>query len=241
MKLSIIIPAYNEERYLPACLASVQRAIEANQDLEFTNELIVADNNSTDHTADIARTHGARLAFEPENQIARARNAGAAIATGDWLLFLDADCHLSAGLLRDALRLMRRGEVVGCGSTVAIPDMPRWAERTLAGWNKISRRWRWAAGAFLVCRADAFQELGGFNTKLYAAEEIDLSRRLKRWGRVRNRRFEILVDHPLQSSNRKLRLYSGREIFWQTLRLFLWPFGTLRNRKALAVWYDGRR
>ena len=241
MKLSIIIPAYNEERYLPTCLASVQQAVAANRDLGVAVELIVADNNSTDRTADIARSHGARVAFEPQNQIARARNAGAVIAAGDWLLFLDADCELSAELLRDTIQLTQEDKIVGCGSIVAMHDMPRWAQRMLAGWNSISRRCRWAAGSFLVCRGDAFSELGGFNTKLYAAEEIDLSRRLKRWGRKRGLSFEILNAHPLVSSNRKLKLYSGREIAWQTLRLFLWPFGTLRNRKALTVWYDGRR
>ncbi|MDJ0926656.1 MAG: glycosyltransferase [Gammaproteobacteria bacterium] len=241
MKLSIVIPAYNEERYLPACLASVHRAVEANGDSSLVTEIIVADNNSTDRTAEIAQASGALVAFEPQNQIARARNAGATMAAGDWLLFLDADCELNDELLRDTLEVICSGKAVGCGSVVAMPDLPRWAAHMLAGWNRISRRLRWAAGSFLVCRADAFQELGGFNTTLYAAEEIDLSRRLKRWGRKRGLRFEILDAHPLVSSNRKLRLYSAREIAWQTLRLFLWPFGTLRNRNALSVWYDGRR
>ena len=62
-------------------------------------ELIVCDNNSTDRTAEIARNAGARVVFEPVNQIARARNRGAAAATGDWLIFVDADSHPSAGLV----------------------------------------------------------------------------------------------------------------------------------------------
>ncbi|MEK6246435.1 MAG: glycosyltransferase family A protein, partial [Pseudomonadota bacterium] len=64
-------------------------------------ELIVCDNNSTDDTAGIARAAGARVVFEPHNQISRARNRGAAGAAGEWLVFVDADSSPSPGLFRD--------------------------------------------------------------------------------------------------------------------------------------------
>ena len=63
----------------------------------WTTELIVCDNNSSDATPAIAAAAGARVVFEPVNQIGRARNAAAAAATGDWLVFVDADSHPTAG------------------------------------------------------------------------------------------------------------------------------------------------
>lgn len=91
MHLSIIIPAFNEERLIEQCLQSVYASLATNSQPGFTSEIIVVDNNSTDNTANLARQAGARVVFEPVNQIGRARNAGAAEATGDWLLFVDAD------------------------------------------------------------------------------------------------------------------------------------------------------
>ena len=91
MHLSIIIPAFNEERLIERCLQSISVSLVANFTPGVTSEIIVVDNNSTDKTADLARQAGAQVVFEPINQIGRARNAGAAEATGDWLLFLDAD------------------------------------------------------------------------------------------------------------------------------------------------------
>jgi GT2 family glycosyltransferase len=81
-----------------------------------------------------------------------------------------------------------------------------------------------------------FAEVGGFSERLYAAEELDLSRRLKRRGR-----FVILSRHPLATSDRKARLYS-----WREHALFLGKFvlrgaRVLRRREECSIWYDGRR
>jgi len=100
---------------------------------------------------------------------------------------------------------------------------------------------RWAAGALLVCRRDAFCEVGGFNQDLYALEEIDLSKRLQKWGRQRNLEFIILTAHPLNTSPRKISLYSAREIAGQILRVIFNRHRTLKDKKRLSVWYDGRR
>jgi glycosyltransferase involved in cell wall biosynthesis len=85
----------------------VKTARDAFTTLEWKSELIVCDNNSTDYTADIARAAGATVVFEPVNQIARARNRGAEAATGDWLLFIDADSHPSAGLFTDVVEQIK--------------------------------------------------------------------------------------------------------------------------------------
>lgn len=241
MHLSIVIPAFNEARLIQQSLHSVTTSIAANQRSRFTSEIIVVDNNSTDNTAELARLAGATVIFEPINQIGRARNAGAAQATGDWLLFLDADSLLSPELLADIMRVIESGKSVGCGSTLRMDGLPWWANMTLRFWTAVSVLFRWAAGALVVCRRDAFQEVGGFDQDLYALDEIRLSKQLKHWGRQRGLYFTILTGHPLETSSRKVSLYSAQEIAAQIFRIFFLPKRTLQDKKHLSVWYDGRR
>src|SRR5438270_12832271 len=85
MKISVVVPAFNEERLLPGSLSSIRAAAEGFARLGWESELIVCDNNSNDRTAQIAKRAGAEVVFEPVNQIGRARNTGAARARGDWI------------------------------------------------------------------------------------------------------------------------------------------------------------
>jgi hypothetical protein len=78
----------------------------------------------------------------------------------------------------------------------------------VAWWNLTSRIARWAAGSFIFCDAIAFRRIGGFGQEWFAAEEIDLFRRLKREARRTGRRIVILTRHPLVTSGRKARLYT---------------------------------
>ncbi|HLS87685.1 MAG TPA: glycosyltransferase [Burkholderiales bacterium] len=241
MKLSVVVPAYNEERLLGASLAAIREGLAAFEAAGWEAELVVCDNNSTDRTAEIARAAGARVVFEPINQISRARNTGARAGSGDWLLFVDADSFPSRALFADVLDAIGRGRVLAGGSTLAIDNGPWWGKLGLAGWNLMSRKLRWGSGAFVFCEAAAFREVGGFDETLYASEELELFRRLKRLARRTGRTVEILDRHPLKTSARKLHLYS----FGEFARLFLktlFTFGrTLRRREDCSVWYDGRR
>ena len=229
MKLSIVVPAFNEERLLGDTLEAIAAAAAG-----ISHEVIVCDNNSTDRTADIARAHGATVVFEPVNQISRARNTGAAAATGDWLLFIDADCSPSPALFAEMAAVMPT--CVGGGSTVTLETDDAFVRGAVAIWNFISRTALWAAGSFIFCRADAFRAVGGFSVDLYASEEIDFSRKLKQLGR-----FVILDRHPLRTSGRKATLYTKGEHFRFLLRMAVSPRRTLRDRNAAFLWYDGRR
>lgn len=88
MLLSVVIPAFNEGRYLPETLSSLRDAARA---CRCGLELIVVDNASADRTAEIAKAFGATLAHEPIHNIARVRNTGARHARSDVLVFIDAD------------------------------------------------------------------------------------------------------------------------------------------------------
>ena len=241
MKLSVVIPAFNEERLLPATLAHLAAAIQAFEARGWAAEVIVCDNNSTDATAQVARAAAARVVFEPVNQIARARNAGAAAASGDWLLFVDADCQPGVALFEDLFAAIERNDGIGGGSTVACDTNQLLVRAWVAAWNLLSRLTGWAAGCFLFCRADAFRAVGGFSEALYAAEEIDLSRRLSRYARERHKRFVILHRHPVLTSARKAKLYSAREHAAFLLATLLSGGRSLRRRESCGIWYDGRR
>jgi glycosyltransferase involved in cell wall biosynthesis len=242
MKISVIVPAFNEERGLGASLRSIRDAVLAFDEAGSASELIVCDNNSTDATAAIAREAGAKVVFEPVNQISRARNTGAAYATGDWLLFIDADSHPSRALCVDVRRAIESGRCLAGGSTVCFDHH---ADRVVhimgSTWNGISRVMRWVAGSFVFCDAAAFRAVGGFSQALYAAEEIDLSRRLKRLARQRRQRIVILHRHPLLTSGRKAKLYTPREITRFMARTIVRRGRTLRSQEDCFAWYDGRR
>ena len=241
MRVSIILPAFNEEKLLGATLAAVAQASTAFTARGWAVETIVCDNNSTDRTAEIARASGAEVVFEPVNQIGRARNRGAAAATGDWFVFVDADSLPSRALFADAAEAIAGGRVIACGSVVRLEGLPWWG-RVLAGvWTAWSRLARHMAGSFIVVEAAAFREIGGFSPTLYAGEELDLSRRLKRLGRRDGRRVRILARHPLLTSERKVRLYSPRESLRFLLRFAFRPRRVLQSREECALWYDGRR
>jgi glycosyltransferase involved in cell wall biosynthesis len=241
VKISVIVPAYNEEKLLGATLRSIQAAREAFDALGWESETVVCDNNSTDRTAELARAAGARVVFEPVNQIGRARNAGAGVATGEWFIFVDADSHPSPELFGDVAAALRAGQCLAGGSTVCLDGHYPVASFITRGWNLLSRLQKWAPGSFIFCEAEAFRAVGGFNQELYASEEIELFRRLKRLARQRGKRIIILHRHPLVTSARKLHLYTP----WEHLRFLgktaLLLGRPLRSREECLTWYDGRR
>ncbi|MGK0177002.1 MAG: glycosyltransferase involved in cell wall biosynthesis [Lentimonas sp.] len=231
---SIIIPAYNEEVELPATLAALRSAT-ATQTLK--GECIVVDNNSTDRTAEIAEKAGAdKIVFEPINQISRARNAGAKVSQGRYLIFVDADTRIDSTLLNEALTLLESGNCVGGGAIVALED-PTGIIGCIGVtlWKYISIWTRTAAGSFLFCRRDAFEEIDGFDLKLYASEEVRLSHQLRKWGKLRGLSFEI-IRTAARTSARKLKWYSSAIILgW----IFLIPFIPIivRFRFLCGFWY----
>jgi cellulose synthase/poly-beta-1,6-N-acetylglucosamine synthase-like glycosyltransferase len=230
---SIVIPAYNEEALLPGTLEQLRAAM---AEAPFRGEVVVCDNNSNDRTGEAARAAGARVVFEPVNQISRARNAGARAARGRFLVFVDADTSVPPGLLCEALGALG-GRACGGGATLAMEGVSHpLALRMVAGWNALSRRFSLAAGSFLFVRREAFRAVGGFSERVYASEEIWLSRALKRWGRAQGLDFVILDGHSLVTSGRKGRWYSPTLIFVTVLLMLLCPF-LLRFRAFCWVWY----
>jgi glycosyltransferase involved in cell wall biosynthesis len=242
MRVSVVLPAFNEEKLLPAALAAVRDAASAFTARGWEWECVVCDNNSTDGTAAVARAGGATVVFEPVNQIGRARDAGARVATGDWLVFIDADSTPSSALFASIAERIASGRALGGGSTVALePGTPRYARFVCGLWNLWSRLAGWAAGSCVWVQAEAFRAAGGFGTEYYAGEEVFLSRRLKTLARRSGRRFVILADHPLRTSSRKLKLYTLTEAGRFFFRMLFTAGRAAKRPDACHIWYDGRR
>jgi len=230
---SIIIPAYNEAEWLPETLNCLGKVIDG---FGQPVEVIVVDNNSTDETAEIARSRGAQVVFEPVNQISRARNAGARVALGNYLVFLDADTLLSENLLRTAMNRLNGGGCCGGGARVALGEAVHSFVRTgVRVWNYGSVTAGIAAGCFLFCLKKAFESVGGFSEQVYAGEEYWLSRRLKFWGNRNGMTFEIIDEPPIITSSRKLRWFSPLQMI-AILLMGALPLST-RSRALCAFWY----
>ncbi len=241
MKLSIIVPAFNEERLISESLRQINAAMTAFTQRGWATELIVCNNNSTDRTAELAQAAGAKVVFEPVNQIARARNTGAATATGDWLVFVDADSHPTAALFSDVAEQIVSGTCLAGGSTMKLDTTLRLPRVVAWFWNQVSRVTHWLAGSFIFCEATAFRSVGGFSHELFAAEEIEFSQRLKKQARASGKRIVVLHRHPLHTSARKIHLYTFREHLSFMTKTILGRGRSLNDRDACNIWYDGRR
>lgn len=230
--VSIIIPAHNEALHLPRTLSSVHAAaVEAG--IEY--EVIVVDDASTDRTAEIAREHGAVVHRVALRQISAVRNAGAAKARGDVLVFLDADTMLPAPTLSAALRALEGGAAGGGAAVKFDGRIPPYARLLLPVMTLSMRLVGWAAGCFIFARREAFEATGGFDEDVYASEEIWMSLALKRQGRF------VMLGRHVVTSGRKLRQYSYGEIVPLLGRLLLRGTRGVRTREGLELWYDGRR
>jgi glycosyltransferase involved in cell wall biosynthesis len=230
--LSFIIPAYNEAQLLASTLIAIERAAHA---VRSTFEVIVVDDASRDRTAEVARACGARVIAVNCRQIAATRNAGAREATGEWLVFVDADTIISTTVLQQAIAALTAG-AIGGGCLVRFDGrVPRYGRLLIALLSPVYRALGLAAGCFLFCTRQAFDAVGGFDERLFAAEEVVLSRALRRRGRF------VLLRAAVMTSGRKLRSYSGREVLGTLLRLAFTGPKAVRQRDGLELWYGPRR
>lgn len=230
--ISFIIPAYNEELELCSTLQAL-RAATTNVSQPF--EIIVVDDASTDATAEIAEQAGARVVSIQRRQIAAARNAGAQVARGDYLFFIDADTRIKWTHISEAMRVLAAGYAGGSARGVMDGSIPIWSRILLRLFCTVYFGLNLGAGAFLFTTRHNFQATGGFDEQYFAGEEVYFSLALRKLGR-----FKVLPE-PVITSGRKLRMYSAKEILGTLFIMILGGPRMARSRAKLSLWYDGKR
>jgi glycosyltransferase involved in cell wall biosynthesis len=251
--ISYIIPAHNEEVELPATLAALMSAADEIAtahpgdapsgatppgdafSLDRSRfEILVVDDDSTDRTAEIARNAGARVVPVKKRHIAAVRNAGAASSQGSVLFFIDADTRIHADAIRESLAELEAG-AIGGGCHFRFDGPIRWWGRLILPLFLAKARWRRiAGGCCLFARRTAFDAVGGFDERVFAAEDIVFCQDMQKIGRF------VIPQATVLTSNRKLDHIS----FWQTMRLVarLAVGGprSFRSREGLDLWYRQR-
>ena len=234
---SLVIPAYNEEDYLPRLLDSVDAARRRFHGGPDAIEVIVADNASTDATATIAEKRGCRVASVEKRVIAAARNGGAAIAEGEVLCFVDADSQIHEDTFNAIDALMQTGHYAG-GATDWRPERTspgiRCTElfvRTMLSLLRVS------AGT-IFCQGDIFREIGGYNEERRYAEDMEFFMSMRRLGAKRGLKTALKTDGPTIFSTRKFDRHGD----WHMLWILWWiplRYGSMKNL-VQAYWYDDK-
>lgn len=240
-RISVVIPAYNEGEFIEPTLKSL-----LNQTYK-DFEIIVVDNNSTDNTGEVAKRFGARVIVEKKPGVAAARNAGFVAARGEIVASTDADSVVSENWVEEIARAYDEDKtLVGFGGLNALysgPVTARAAGRFLfpifwkidkvlsGGWNM--------AGFNMSVLKKAFMEIGGFNTDLKMAEDIDLAEKLRNVGKLK-----IDTNFLVFSSGRRYKdgLLKGLMAYapWWISKVILrnekpFEFKPVRSEKAVST------
>lgn len=207
--ISVIIPTFNEEKYLPRLLDCLDR--QTYKDFE----IIVADNKSRDKTRQIAKKRGCTVVTG--GLPARARNNGAKAAKGDLLLFIDADVTIDRHFLRKAFLELKekRLEIGGC---MVVPEKGKAIDRLAFGlynsWIMATERfYPNGSGHSIFCSKKLHEKIGGFDETIILSEDMDYCKRAGRVGR-----FRILRSAKVTTSLRRFQHYGRWRVFWTLLR-----------------------
>jgi glycosyltransferase involved in cell wall biosynthesis len=241
-RFSLIIPAYNEEAYLPALLNSVQTARARYAGGPDEIEVVVADNASTDATADLARTNGFRVVHESRRVIAAVRNTGARNARGNVLVFVDADNIMHPDTFNAIDRSLATGKVIAGASGVTMQRMSFAIAVTYALLVPFVWLTRMDTGV-VFCRREDFEAIGGYNENLLFAEDVQFLWDLMRLGRRQGRKLTRLRSVKAVFSTRKFDTFGD----WHWLGLVLrFAVGLLFSKSAVdrfaqIYWYGNQR
>ncbi len=236
MKFSIVIPARNEERYLPLCLASIARAA---QPFPGQVETVVVLNRCTDGTERIAAEAGASLVKDDTKSIAHLRNVGAAAAQGEVLVTLDADSQMRPDLLLKIDRALASGRYIGGAVRIDFERYSLGLVVTLLLMLPIMLWYGISGGSFWVRKKD-FEALGGFDESKRSFEDVDFALRLKARGRALGLPFKTLWTASIVTSCRKFDQFGdwfmvlNPHLFWKLSK-------GAAPELADQLWYEQKR
>jgi glycosyltransferase involved in cell wall biosynthesis len=250
MRLSFVVPAYNEEAYLPACLESI---LEQTRDLSESIEIIVVNNASTDRTSEVALKYpGVRVVDEPRKGLTFARQAGFAASTGELIANVDSDSRLTPGWVNKVFaEFAADPKMVALSGPFIYYDLSPNQRLSVQVFYVAAylvyavNRWVLRAGSMVqggnfVLRRDALEKIGGFDTTIsFYGEDTDIARRMNAVGKVK-----FMVGLKMFSSARRLKQEGMLTIaarytlnyFWTTFRKkpFTEEYSDIREKDAVV-------
>lgn len=230
MKLSIVIPAYNEEKYIARCLQSVLAQIETlggKRDIE----IIVVNNASVDRTAEIvSQFQGVLMVEESERGLTKARQAGFAASVGDLIANVDADSKLPEGWIEKVFSEFEKNEKLVALSGPFIYDHSSWLSNFfVAFWYRVGqvthfinqyvlKRGAMLQGGNFILRRSALEKIGGYDTTIdFWGEDTDIARRISMVGRVK-----FTFKLPMITSPRRFRKDGFIVAAWKYFINYVW-------------------
>ena len=231
MKISVIIPAYNEENYLPETLAHLSRAAAV---VTHNVEIVVVDNGSNDNTRRIAESFGSKIFQELERNIGKVRNTGARNSSADVLIFVDADTLVPETLLVRIARALEDDRCLGGAVAVEYAGIKRRSMQLyLRGWKFWGALFNMKQGAAQFCRKGAFDDLHGYDETVFVGEDVEFYWRLSKFARRHHGYLHFIDDQKVTTSGRRFEKIG----FWKTLLLTHPVFIYLAWRKK-SFWKD---
>jgi len=238
-RFSLIIPAYNEARFLPRLLDSLDIARAAYGD-PGAIEVIVADNLSTDATAEIPAARGCRVVRAEKRVIAAVRNAGARSARGEILAFVDADSQVHRDTFARIDRALATERVVAGATGVRLERLSFGLAVTYLALIPIVFLSGLDTGV-VFCRKEDFEALGGYDEDRLFAEDAAFLLALRRLGKARGQRLARLRGAKAIMSTRKFDEFGD----WHYFRLIGDVLRHLRRGGATEFtdkyWYKPKR
>jgi GT2 family glycosyltransferase len=192
--ISFVVPVRNDADRLRRCLRSIASAAPAR--LADSVEVVVADNGSTDDSADVARREGATVLNLADMRLGELRNRAAARARGNILAFVDADHEIDGQWMAAAVEMLSDAGTGAVGAPYRPPHPATWVQRF---YDRLRRHpahqeaVEWLGSGNMALRRAVFDEAGGFDTTLETCEDVDLCRKLRARG------YGVLADERMRN------------------------------------------
>ncbi|MDH8678881.1 glycosyltransferase [Fusibacter bizertensis] len=177
-------------------------------------EIVLVDNNSEDRTIEIAKRFEVTIVNERVHNIAKVRNTGAQYATGEILCFLDADSEISSNMFNLICTYMQSNKYVGGGTKFKL-DRRNLTFSLIFVASVLATHIVGLSGVMLYTRKNYFDEIGGFNEKYYAAEDIDFVLRLRDFGKEKSLKYCNIYRGYIITSSRKFKMLKFKDLFMQ--------------------------
>lgn len=200
IKISVVIPAYNEEKYIGKCLECISKA---SKPFENQVEIIVVLNRCTDKTEEIAKSYKCIIIKNNDKNLSKIRNVGIERARGEVIVTIDADTQMNEQFLSKAVENLNSGKYIGGGVTGKFERMSIgiFVSSLLLIGPLLFKYGPISVGVFWFYKKD-FILINGFNEDMLMAEDADFAKRLKELGKKKGKKYGTIQNGMITSTRK---------------------------------------